>query len=44
MQGAWGYKMIRPIKRFICWIIGHKHQVAGDYSMCWRCGQIKKIK
>ena len=34
--------MIRPIKRIWCWIIGHDHQTAGDYSMCWRCGQIKR--
>lgn len=33
--------MIRPIKRLLCWVIGHKHQAAGHYSMCWRCGQIK---
>ena len=31
---------IRPIKRVWCWIVGHNHRTAGDYSMCWRCGQI----
>lgn len=33
---------IRPIKRIICWFMGHKHRESGDYSMCWRCGDIKK--
>ena len=35
--------MIRPIKRMWCWIVGHKHQAAGHYSMCWRCGHIKHL-
>jgi hypothetical protein len=34
--------MIRGIKIVWCWIFGHDHQAAGDYSMCWRCGQIKR--
>lgn len=32
---------MRPIKIIWCWIVGHDHHAAGDYSMCWRCGQIK---
>lgn len=35
--------MIKPIKRLWCWIVGHDPQTAGDYSMCWRCGQIKRV-
>jgi hypothetical protein len=34
--------VIRGIKIVWCWIVGHDHQTAGDYSMCWRCGQIKR--
>lgn len=33
---------MKPILRLICWLLGHKHQVAGDYSVCWRCGQVKE--
>jgi hypothetical protein len=36
--------VIRPIKCVWCWVVGHNHQASGDYSMCWRCGQVSRVE
>ncbi len=42
MKGVrgWGHPLNRPM----CWILGHKWLRRGDYQICLRCDDVKRIE